>query len=211
MLTSSFNEHFFIDSISKSPKSGNYVWTFPSLNDTEALTSLSTDVQTVKKSPWISGNTRGLFHRMLYFNTDIQLYAYYENKAIVLDGGHKHIETNIVYFNTDVDVNINDFFVLLSLFLILLCSVYIALRRVVRSIPTAQFTRKFWFYHVLCWFVVSLLAFMRYLSYVSLVHEFNKTEMKSFELLKTLALDYDHTRNSIITLLFIILIRVSVA
>lgn len=204
-------EYFSTLRINRLPYSTHYEWSLRSLDAYQPLASTTRDAFDVKSRDWISGRTRKMTHKKLYRNTAIQLYAYYKNTLTVLDGGHSNQTTEIVYFADDEDVDVNDFTVLLALFILILCSVYLVLNRFVTKCSTALFTPRFWFYHTLCLLVVAVASFVTIIIYLTKIHAFNGSVYTTpvWSHLDSLSQGYRHTTNLLATLVFLVLIRVS--
>ena len=174
--------------------------------------SATRDATDVKAKDWISGRTRKLTHKKLYYNTVIQLYAYYKSSLTVLDGGHSNHSSEVFYFVSDKDVNVNDFTVLLALFVLILCGVYIVLNRVVIKCSKVTYIRRFWFLHAVCLLIVAVVSFVKIIVYISEIHTLNGSSYTTppWSHLDGLSQGYRHTTNLLATLVFLVVVRVSI-
>ena len=184
------------------------------MNAYRPLVSSTRDAARVKGKDWISGRTRELTHKKLYYNTAIQLYAFYKNTLTVLDGGHSRHNSIVVYYSDDGDVVISDFTTLLAVAVLVLCSVYIAVTRFTKTSKNkATTTRRFWFLHAVCWFVVSMATFAMVIVYIAEIHSLNGssyTKKPNWSRLEGLCQGYRHTTNLLATLVFLVSIRVTI-
>jgi hypothetical protein len=146
---------------------------------------------------------------MVYYNTDIKLYAYVKKSITTYDGGLQRHLASIFYFVGDTDVVIQDFFVMLSMFFMLVVAVWLILGKFWRHFPDLRFLGRIWFLHLICWFLVLVVAMVKLAVYLTSLHQANISE-QDVKLLSEVSADYLVVRNLLATLLFLINIRVSV-